>query len=471
MQHFKMRLLTLMVFFITLSFQAQTKKIGYSAELGTYMGSENLPFYFWANQFGAVPNNNHTQLTAAIYSDFQKPSGSFDFSYKASFTGYSKSTNKPIINELYGSMRYKNWRLDIGSKNNDVELDGLSATNGDIIKSTNARAYPGYNLYLNNFVNLPFAKKWLKVRGNYSDYFLNDNRVVKHPYLHHKSLFLKFKITDNYNLITGLDHYVIWGGTSETYGRLPSSFKDYLKVIYGGSGGGNAVKGEQTNALGNTVGDYLVQLNHSGDKMNWKFYWSHPFEDRSGRELANYPDALYGLLLDFKKPQSIVNKLVLECYYTKNMSGSNPPDQGEDANGNTIHGRGQDNYFNNGIYQSGWTYFGNTIGAPFFITNTPVNGITNGIKLGYNRFVAFHIGLSGQFSPKLTYQLKSSYINYAGWFTQPFTNTTLFSSMVQLNYRTPALPFEFTFSFGTDVGNNYPSTIGSFLRITKKGFF
>jgi len=76
------------------------------------------------------------------------------------------------------------------------------------------------------------------------------------------------------------------------------------------------------------------------------------------------------------------------------MSDEKPPVQGRDENGNIIQGRGLDNYFNNGIYNSGWTYFGSTIGSPYFTSKSVAdNGITNGIIKADNHFMAFSIGI------------------------------------------------------------------------------
>jgi len=57
------------------------------------------------------------------------------------------------------------------------------------------------------------------------------------------------------------------------------------------------------------------------------------------------------------------------------MSGENPADRGYDENGNRLPGSGLDNYFNNDVYNSGWTYFGSTIGSPYF-TTAPVSVIS-----------------------------------------------------------------------------------------------
>jgi hypothetical protein len=371
-----------------------------------------------------------------------------------------------MINELYGTLQFKKWHITLGNKNDAIQWDGLSSSNGNILKSTNTRALPGINITTNGYIKLPFAKNWLALKFNYAEYLMNDKRMVDHVHLHHKSLYFKSSLNSKLAVITGLDHYVQWGGTSPIFGKQPSSFKDYIKIITGSSGGTSASEGDQINALGNTVGAYLLQLNYKGLKTNWSFYYSHPFEDRSGREMQNWRDGLYGVFVDLKKPKSFINQILFEFTYTKNMSGANAPD---DANG----GRGLDNYFNNGIYQSGWTYFGNTIGSPYF-TTTPLNeeGVSNGIILGDNRFVALNFGWNGNLH-NLKYKAIFSHTTYVGWFDAEYNpKPTQFSGFLEVTFpKLKNLPFNITISSSFDTGTYRTVNFGGFIKLSKTGFF
>lgn len=431
---------------------SQNNPINYSVRLNSAVSSEStLPFWMTANKFGAVPNSNHNSVYAALFSDFNNSERDLSFSYKASFTGYLASKNDLFINELYGSLKFKGAQLVLGSKNDDILYEGLSSSNGDILKSNNARAFPGFNLKTTDYLKLPFAKKWLRVKANYAEYLLNDKRVVDGAHLHHKRLHFKSILNKKLSMVTGMDHYVQWGGTSEEYGNFPSTFKDYLRVLIGYSGGESALETDQINALGNTVGAYLFQLNYTGEKTNWNAYWSHPFEDRSGRELSNYPDALYGFFIDLKKPENFITHVLAEFTYTKHMSGSTG-----------ISGR--DGYFNNGVYNSGWTYFGHTIGTPFFSTNEPIEGITRGIDPNYSRFTAYHLGFKGYLSEALQYKTNFSYIHYGGWFDNPI-NKEQFSSLVEIYAQPKKFPFEISLGAAADFGSALPKNFGGFLQL------
>ena len=435
----------------------QVNSQNYVVEVGSNLSTkETLPFMLTANKFGAVPNNNNLSIYTSMLSDFKNPDSNFDFAYKAAFTGYIADENNIFINELFGRIGYKNWQLTAGSKNDEILFDGLSISNGNIIKSTNTRAFPGINLTTKDYFILPFAKNWLSVKMNYAEYFLNDKRAVDNTHLHHKSLFFKSKLSEKLNLIVGLDHYVMWGGTSEEYGKQPTSFKDYLKYI---TGQGDGIKANEnvnsSNAWGNHLGNYLVQFDYQGENSNWSFYWSHLFEDRSGRELANYPDALYGFFIDLKNPKNLVTHIITEFQYTKHMSG-------------TEGISGYDNYFNNTIYTSGWTYFGSTIGSPFFTTKTPIDGITHGIE--QSRFTSLNIGFKGYLSETIRYKTNLTYTKYAGWFSNPL-NESQFSPYFEIFIETEKIPFDISLGTAADFGEFLPNNFGGFIKLTKKGIF
>lgn len=439
---------------------AQNSNVFYDVSLQTSLATQKtLPFWMVRNTYGTQPNSDNLLLQTAVFSDFNKPEADWDFAFKGAVSSYLADENDAFINELYARLKYKNWILTAGAKHDGLQWQGLSTSNGNIVNSINSRAFPGLNLESNGFITLPFAKKWLRAKMNYAEYLLNDPRVVDNAHLHHKSLHFKAAFSPTLELITGLDHYVVWGGTSEEYGKQPSSFKDYLKLVTAQAGGSNSFSGEQVNALGNHVGAYLLQLNFYGEHSNWSFYWSHPFEDKSGLNLSNYPDALFGLFIDLKNPEGAVSHILGEFYYTK--------DQGRKASTNNLI----DNYFNNKLYHSGWTYFGATIGSPFFITKEPINGITEGVQLNYSRFTAYSLGLKGSISTNLKYSGLISYTYYAGWFKTNLAANTLVASKIQLHYTNKALPFEISFGAAADFGNFLTDNLGGFITLKKIGKF
>jgi len=455
LQQFK--LLVLFVIFTLSTLFAQKKELSYEVGLnGGLSSEENLPFWMTVNKFGTIPNSDYLLLSASLFSEFQQPEKNFDFSYKGSFSGYLADVNHAIVNELYMSLRFKNWLLDVGNKYDELNYGGLSSSNGNFVKSTNSRAFPGFNIKTMGFITLPVAKKWFAFKLNLANYWLNDDRVVDGAMLQHSSLFFKFKFSDKLNLVTGIDHYAQWGGTSPEFGKQPSSFKDFIKIFFA-QGGGNTIN-DQENALGNHLGAYLINLNGTYEKLNWSFYLSHPFEDHSGLNFSNYPDGLFGLFFDFKKPENFISHLVLE--YT------NTTDQGRKSSTNDLI----DNYFNNSIYGSGWTYFGRIIGTPFFQPEEKVDGITPGVSLDYSRFKAYHIGLKGYISQTVNYRAHFNYTYYPGWFYAPISSN-LYSTSIEFDIHLESIPFEITAGAAGDFGDFGPSNVGGFISLSKRGIF
>ncbi len=456
-------LLFLLCFISVCSLKSQSKDLQYAIKTSAGFSSDTtLPFWLVANQYGSVPDSDYGLLNTSVFKTFDTPETLFDVTYKASVTGFIAQENKLLVNELYLGVRFKNILLDIGIKNDAIAWHNLSSSNGSIIKSNNARAMPGINIKTNNYVTLPFAKSWLQVKGNFAHYFMDDTRFVDYTNLHHKSLHIKTSLSPVFEIIAGLDHYAQWGGTSPQFGPQPSSFKDYIKVVFGAEGGDNATANDQFNALGNHIGAYILQFNYQGQKANYNFYYSHPFEDTSGREMTNWQDGLYGVFIDFKKQKAAITHLLAEFTHTKNMS--NIP----------VSISGPDNYFNNGIYKSGWTYHGNTIGSPYF-TPKPIDtdGITRGVILGDNRFAAFNIGANG-YVKWLPYRVLLSHTTYYGWFGQEYDpNPFQFSGILDIVIPQEKfnLPFDVAASFVFDAGTYRPQNFGAFLSITKTGSF
>lgn len=429
-------------------------------ELSSFVGSETkLPFWMDANTQGLVRDQDNAGLIFGFNSDFSKHSpNQIDFAFGSTFYGFSASEKTKLeINELFAAAQYKKIRLTAGSKHEPIRYNGLSSSNGNIVYSGNARPLPGISLETAEYIPILFDGK-LSFYAQFGEYFLNDDRFVDNAQLHHKSLFFKIKTSEKSNLTAGVEDFAIWAGTSPVLGKLPSGFDDFLRVAGGLSGSGDAPDGDVINALGNHIGAYRVAYQKNGEKTAWEIYWSHPFEDTSGRELNNVEDGLYGLFLDFKKPESLLSHLLFEFTYTKNQSGKGQ-----------VHGF--DDFFNNTIYRSGYTFFGRTIGSPFF---TPAeedeNGITNGVS--NNSFIAYHTGFGGKLANNLHYKTLLSYSINEGTKAVPFSsNRNQFSGLVDLNYATPKLPFSISLGLGVDGGSLLDDSFGVYVKLLKAGIF
>jgi len=120
------------------------------------------------------------------------------------------------------------------------------------------------------------------------------------------------------SLSLGLEHYVFWGGVSPIYGQLPE-WNEYFRYVFGMTGGEAANLTDQANASGNQLGSYNLEINKDWQTASVSFYWNHPYEDRSGRELANIRDGLWGAHLGMKNREAFITDIVYE--YTQPKRG------------------------------------------------------------------------------------------------------------------------------------------------------
>ena len=127
------------------------------------------------------------------------------------------------------------------------------------------------------------------------------------------------------------------------------------------------------------------------------------------------------------------------------------------------------------MYQSGWTFYGNVIGAPFF---TPWGKTAEGITPGVfnSRFVAHHIGVCGELPWDIQYKLMMSYSENYGMHHLPFTNEQgkriskpQFSFGLELVAPDLHLPFGTALNIGFDKGDLLENNFGVMLKIFKTG--
>jgi len=431
------------IFFKSINLFAQVVKEQHlELETRSYSSTQGyLPFWLWANQKGRISEQGkyHQLGLLKFKGSISDTSHRLKFSYGVSFvsealTGLATGFQ---INEAFLSIVYKKVLFKIGEQAAKTQLSGLSATNGDFYYSNNSRPYPSLQLGTNGFIKV---FKNFSFSAIYEEALIRDQyEYVKNPYLHHKNLFLRLGNPEKLRITAGIDDYAWWGGTSPNpeYGKLPSGFNYYLRVIMNRPGGSNAPLTERDNAAGNHLGQYKLTIEKEIANQSFLFYLCHPIEDRSGIKWQNYQDNLFGLFWKKEQKQSLISSALVEFYFTRNqnMPSSNSI--------NGIGGSGPVNYFNHYLYLSGYTYKGNVIGAPLFY---PVIYDNNGKVIGTSntRFYAFHGGIGGSIIPSDHYKLLLTYSVNSGMWITPYPSRLMRLSSL----------FEYTYSWNKHLGIN-----------------
>ncbi|PVW15756.1 capsule assembly Wzi family protein [Marixanthomonas spongiae] len=368
---------TLIVFALSCSATAQNFEINSFVSASGYLTAEDeLPFWMVTNNNGALSPQTDGLFQAATKGTYE-----FSAANKAKLTAgvglfiRNGVEDKVQRNELYLQFENSWLKATVGAKNPRDRFQGLSVVNDNFLMSGNARAIPGILLETATPISL---FKNLGLEAAMGHYELNDNRDTKGTMLHYKKLYANWQLSNKSNIRLGIEHYAQWGGRSPEFGKQKTAFTDFVKVFLAKNSSEDDNANERGNALGNHLGFYNFEYTYTPAIGSFKLYHQHPFEDGSGTALKNFPDGIWGL---YYKPNreaytGFLKGVVLEYVQTVSQSGR--------------FGRsGRDNYFNNGIYITGWRYDVAIIGFPFF-ENTPVDQLIEN-----NRVQGIHAALLG----------------------------------------------------------------------------
>lgn len=406
--------------------------------IGIVGSEDDNPFWIYSNQKGRIDKmTDYMGLANIIYKN--ELGEKDDLELGGGLLMKDGLWDGVSVDELYGQYTYSIFQAVLGIKHKQEKYKGLSSVGGDILWSNNAPAIPGIELKM---IAPLKVFKWFYVDANIAHYELNDERVIDGAKIHHKSLNLQLKF-DEHNFLSGkLYHYVQWGGVSEEKGPQPTGLSDLIKIFFGSAGADNATDSDQANALGNHLGSYELKYKIDREDIEMQFYFQSLFEDRSGRELSNFPDGVWGAFFDFKN-EGLINGLLVEYVQTISQGGR----YGNADNGGTFSGG--DNYFIGNFYASGWTYKDRIIGLPFIFKKEDQNPFTN------SRSYVYHFGISGKLG-EIDYTLKNSYVKNLGTYYKPLDpSEKAVYTYADLHY--PSNYGDFSLILGADFTNISPN--------------
>ena len=361
-------LILFLLLFHQLTAQTETH---YKVSNATLISSANQPIWLWANNDGKImAENNFLNLTDVNLSGIHNINNS-NFRISAGtdlVAGLGNKSQYFQLNELFAGFNLKGWELKGGLWVDEMQFGGLSTSNGNIARSRNARPHPKIGLLLTDYKPLPWIGKYIMFKGEYEEGWLNDDRYVMNTHLHHKSFYLKFNFSENFDLQGGLEHYVMWGGTSqnEKVGKLPTSLNAYLKYISGQSGNNEFSASDQKNVAGNQYGTYQFLFTYRFTGWKASLNISHPFDDLSGMNLRNWRDNLLGIHISANNRGRLITDFIYEFTDTRNQSARTDSLYYWHEGSQTWRKEEYDNYYNHGVYRSGATYQQLAMISPLF---------------------------------------------------------------------------------------------------------
>jgi hypothetical protein len=432
------------------------------------------PFWLRSNVYGTVPlESNYATVGGKITLDYDstytlsKKLQKLNWGYGVDVLANLGSENRFYLPEFYGKVRYGAFELYIGKRREIFGLVDSTLSSGSFSWSGNAMPIPKIQLSIPNYVNID-KQGLFSVKGGYAHGYFNNNRLfTRNVKLHQKWMYLKLgKPNWKVNFFSGFNHQAMWGGQSPFFsnnGQLPEGFKNYLHVIKGTRGAISDFEANNfdENRIGNHIGSIDIGLQIKSNFGKIDVYRQSFYEDGSLFYLLNIKDGLNGI--SWKPKIKGINKICIEYLNTTDQGGDAFIIEDENL-------RGRDNYYLNSQYQDGYTNSGKIIGTPFIqidALNYAKDKKISSLFLDNNRVKVLHLAAEGQYA-KINYTVKVSMSNNLGMYQKEISKRQ-FSLANILQYQLYNNKYISNISIlnGLDLGNYYPNSFGSSIRLTK----
>jgi hypothetical protein len=422
---------------------------------------ENPPFYSVANRYGVFSDEKNAFLMrAGIFAEFDTATN-FSVSYGLDAAYRYDSESEVWLQQGYVRTRVFFLIVQGGLVEERFGNQDNLLSSGAFLFSENARPMPKIALYTNEYVIVPYTNNLLEIKGYIAHgWFGEKDQYVQNAWLHQKYFFIRIgKKRFPWSVNLGIHHAAIWGGTSPEYGSLPADWKAFKSVLFARMKGDQGPINEQENAVGNHLASYSLGIDYTMKKHDLKFYWQTMLEDKNGRvgvDWKNKGDGLWGIVFQKRDDSNGLRKVGLEFFNSTSQSG--------DPNFS-----GGDNYFNNYLYRSGWTYQDMTIGTPL-ITSPVYTGRTPEMQdyLENNSIRALTAGAIFQFHEKQV-SVKLTYARNFGTIALPYEHPRdQLYSFIGYNYFSKRhRDLMFSWEGALDAGSHFGTNMGLLFKMRK----
>lgn len=414
---------TLMLTGISSRCQGIIKNNKYSVSSSLFLSNtDKLPFWLHANQYGEVPyESQFLQLKGSVrheYDSLYTQNKTLNkFSYGYGITGLMNvgKVNQALLSEGYIKARHGYFEIYAGRRKEIVGLVDSTLSSGSFIWSGNALPIPKVQISTPNYVPI-IGDGLVSIKASFAHGWFGSTDSVQNYYLHQKTFYTRIgKPNWKFKFYGGFNHQVQWGGrptipwydskTDQIITKYPANLKTYINVVSGLSLNRKLDAGldkdgipfnEAFNRAGNHLGTVDVAIEFQTRIGIILLYRQSIYEDGSLFYLSNISDGLLGLTLSpivIKNSKFKVSKINFEYLDSRSQGGKG-------GSGNVIPElRGQDNYFNNSLYEDGWTYKSMSLANSYFIpiseysSLVPNSSRINSSTILNSRLVGFNSGL------------------------------------------------------------------------------
>ena len=405
-----------------------------------------------------------------------------DLSLSAAVDGIASvhADHHTFLQQCYANLSWQSFFIEVGSREEATVLRDEQLSSGLFANGINAKPVPKVHFGTNGFWTIPFTKGWLQAHfdfgyGKFTDSGYREEMFQRGgnvnwgyatgAYGHQKHLYFRTNPAKRFFVVAGVEHAVQFGGTGykTVNGELvatkkPLKLKSFFDVI-ASFGDKNYYENDVLEdwVFGNHLGSMTLQVGWNIDSDHLlQAYLDNPFEDGSGIRKGNGWDGLWGLQYDNKRAgRQMVRKAVVEYFQTTNQSGPLHWDSGDYPE--PVRSQvddfvvGNDNYYNHMFYVA-YSHYGMTPGNA--LITSPIYNKDGQMSFRDNRVKAWHLGVNGEITDRLSYLVKGSYREGWGTYSAPLVvKHHSFDAMVQGVYDLG--PWRFAAAYAFDKGNIY----------------
>ena len=460
-------------------FSQGLKKPDYFIEMGTSVSAgKQTPFWLLSNQYGLLtPDKFNGWFKTGIQSRLSNKN--IDYDYNLELVNRYGNKNEFYIHQAFLRLKLYFVTVQAGSMEESFGNQDSTLSGGGLLWSENARPMPKISIMVPNYTKIPFTFGLLEFKAGISHGWFGDEPYINNAWLHHKFGYLQLGGALPVHVHYGFHHFAQWAGKTDDEEQLPNTWDDFVSVFFARSGGTGSPESDSLNALGNHIGSRNFGIDVDLNKVKLGLYWQTIFEDGSGKAYRNIKDGLWGFYLHTKEKNKFINGFVYEFINTTDQSGPVHDIWTLDGVEYTypIPGgvysqlAGNDDYFNNMIYQFGWTYKNMTIGTPFI--TSPIFQIGGeGEYMRNNKVTGHHFGFEGALLD-ISYKIFYTYYLNFGINSSHFSPNKPQHSILIQTYISNKLPWSLDLSLkaGLDVGKMYGNNLGIQISLIKKGSF
>ena len=400
----------------------QGLSFGYGWETGAGAGfSGTQPFWLHANQHGQVDPYSANAMSNFFGFGRYSLNNGLTLTAQADLFVRASQDSQLHFTEGFVQLSYGSFDLWAGRKRERFGLIHPTLSTGSMDLSENARPLPQIVFATRGFMPVPFTRGVLFADaslGHGSQNNFNDRFVEGLVRVHRKHLYLRIFSNDApLVLYGGLKHFAQWGGSSPLHGSSPVNFRSFIDVFFSRAADSNEIigGGQLLNSAQNHLGTYDFAFKINTERYVISVSRQFILEDTPNARFGTPWEGLWGASLTFRPPperrswrstRTAPAPVAGQRQQSRLHPGYHSSDDTFRPFLKSIHyeyldvmsdmfrfpQRARDeyfNYYNHWAYRGGWTYFGNTLGNPLFLTDRDFLGVVN------NEIFAHHLGLEG----------------------------------------------------------------------------